>query len=33
MRLDRLTVNLRARSPWEAVELGSTLVRHHAAAI
>lgn len=33
MRLDRLTVNLRARSPWEAVELGSALVRHHAAAI
>lgn len=33
MRLDRLTVNLRARSPWEAVELGSALVRRHAAAI
>lgn len=33
MRLDQLTVNLRARSPWEAVELGTALVRRHAAAI
>ncbi|MFT3763865.1 MAG: DUF4129 domain-containing protein [Pseudoxanthomonas sp.] len=33
MRLDRLTVDLRARSPWEAVELGTALVRTHAAAV
>ena len=33
MRLDQLTVNLRTRSPWEAVELGTALVRRHAAAI
>lgn len=33
MRLEQLTVNLRARSPWEAVELGTALVRRHAAAI
>lgn len=33
MRLDRLTVNLRERSSWEAMELGMALVRRHAAAI
>ena len=33
VRLDQLTVHLRARSPWEAVELGTALVRRHAAAI
>jgi hypothetical protein len=33
MRLEQLTVNLRARSAWEAVELGMALVRRHAAAI
>jgi Domain of unknown function (DUF4129) len=33
MRLDSLTVELRPRSGWEAMELGSALVRRHAAAI
>ena len=33
MKLDTLTVELRPRSPWEAMELGSALVRRHAAAI
>ncbi|WP_368563079.1 DUF4129 domain-containing protein [Pseudoxanthomonas sp. UTMC 1351] len=33
MRLEQLTVRLRARSAWEAVELGMALVRRHAAAI
>ena len=33
MRLDQLRVELRPRSPWEAVELGTALVRRNAAAI
>ncbi|MEQ1513196.1 MAG: DUF4129 domain-containing protein [Lysobacteraceae bacterium] len=33
MKLDTLTVELRPRSSWEAMELGSALVRKHAAAI
>ncbi|MDR2871651.1 MAG: DUF4129 domain-containing protein [Xanthomonadaceae bacterium] len=33
MQLDRLTVHLRKRSSWEAIELGTALVRRHAAAI
>ncbi len=33
MRAEHLTVELRARSPWEAVELGMALVRRHARAI
>ena len=33
MRLEQMTVNLRARSAWEAVELGMALVRRDAAAI
>ena len=33
MRLEQMTVHLRARSAWEAVELGFALVRQHAAAI
>lgn len=33
MRIDQLNVVLRARSGWEAMELGSALVRRHAAAI
>jgi hypothetical protein len=33
MRLEQLTVRLRARSGWEAVELGMALVRRHAAVI
>jgi hypothetical protein len=33
MRLEQMTVHLRARSAWEAVELGFALVRRHAAAI
>ena len=33
MRLDHLRVELRPRSPWEAVELGTALVRTHARAI
>lgn len=33
MRIDQLDVALRARSQWEAMELGTALVRRHAAAI
>ena len=33
MRLESLTVELRPRSNWEAMELGSALVRRHARAI
>ena len=33
MRLEQMTVHLRARSAGEAVELGTALVRRHAAAI
>lgn len=33
MRIDALTVALRPRSSWEAVELGTALVRRHARAV
>lgn len=33
MQIDRLNIVLRARSGWEAMELGMALVRRHAAAI
>ena len=33
MRIDRITVELRPRSSWEAAELGIALVRHHPRAI
>ena len=33
MHLERMTVHLRERSAWESVELGTALVRRHAAAI
>ncbi|GAB2506011.1 DUF4129 domain-containing protein [Lysobacter humi (ex Lee et al. 2017)] len=33
MRIDALTVVLRPRSAWEAVELGTALVRRHARAV
>lgn len=33
MRIDQLDVVLRARSQWEAMELGTALVRRHVAAI
>ena len=33
MRLDQVRVELRPRSPWEAMELGNALVRRHARAI
>lgn len=33
MRLDDLSVELRPRTAWEAVELGTALVRRHARAI
>lgn len=33
MQIDRLNVVLRARSGWEAMELGMALVRRHAAAV
>ncbi|MFT4257252.1 MAG: DUF4129 domain-containing protein [Pseudoxanthomonas sp.] len=33
MRLDQLTVNLRTRTSWEAMELGNALVRQHAASV
>jgi hypothetical protein len=33
MRIEQLTVRLRARSDWEAVELGMALVRQHAGAV
>jgi hypothetical protein len=32
MRIDRLGVALRARSSWEAIDLGIALARHHARA-
>lgn len=33
MRLDRIEVELRPRSPWEAMELGVAMVRRHARTI
>lgn len=33
MRIEQLTVRLRARSGWEAIELGMALVRRHAGAV
>jgi hypothetical protein len=33
MRIEDLTVALRPRTAWEAVELGTALVRRHAAAV
>ncbi|HDS1126743.1 TPA: DUF4129 domain-containing protein, partial [Stenotrophomonas maltophilia] len=33
MRIDHLDVALRARSSWEAMELGSALARRHARAV
>ncbi|MUV13259.1 DUF4129 domain-containing protein [Noviluteimonas gilva] len=33
MRIDQISVELRPRSSWEAVELGTALVRTHARAI
>ncbi len=33
MRLDRIEVELRPRSPWEAMELGTAMVRRHARII
>lgn len=33
MRPEDLQVNLRPRSPWEAMELGTALLRRHAAAV
>ena len=33
MRIDQLNVNLRARSEWEAMELGTALARRHARAV
>jgi hypothetical protein len=33
VKLETLTVELRPRTPWEAMELGSALVRQHAGAI
>ena len=33
MRIDALTVVLRPRSSWEAIELGTALVRRNASAI
>lgn len=33
MRLDRIEVELRPRSPWEAMELGLAMVRRHARTI
>ena len=33
MRIEQLTVRLRARSDWEAIELGMALVRQHVGAI
>jgi hypothetical protein len=32
MRIDRLGLNVRARTAWEAVDLGFALGRHHASA-
>src|SRR5687767_849205 len=33
MRLDQLSIELRPRTPWEAMDLGVALVRRHAAAV
>lgn len=33
MRLDRLSIMLRPRTPWEAMDLGQALVREHAGAV
>ena len=33
MRLDQMTVALRVRSPWQAMDLGFRMVRANAAAI
>ena len=33
MRLDRLSIVLRPRTPWEAMDLGQALVREHAGAV
>ena len=33
MRIDHLDVVLRARSGWEAMELGNALARRHARAV
>lgn len=33
MRLDRLSIVLRPRTPWEAMDLGQALVREHASAV
>jgi len=33
MRLELLSIKLRPRSPWEAMDLGIALVRRHAAAV
>jgi hypothetical protein len=33
MRIEQLTVRLRVRTAWEAVELGMALVRRHAGAV
>jgi hypothetical protein len=33
MRLDHLSVALRPRTPWEAMDLGQALVRRHAGAV
>ena len=33
MKIESLTVALRPRTAWEAVELGTALTRRHAAAI
>ncbi len=30
MKLDDITANIRLRSPWEAIDLGFTLVQHNA---
>ena len=32
MRLERMSVALRQRTPWEAMDLGMALARHHARA-
>ncbi|MCX7042113.1 MAG: hypothetical protein NT117_05405 [Gammaproteobacteria bacterium] len=33
MRLDLISIALRQRNPWEAMDLGIALVRRHAGAI
>ena len=33
MRLDRLSIVLRPRTPWEAMDLGQALVREHGSAV